>query len=200
MPGPLQSQAHRDVAGLSHVVVCGGSAGEWTATEPAGWRSQLETFAESVHGMGVRWITVTPYDGEFAPPERQRVIENIVDVCGGQQRGDRVSFIAKDGLVVVVDVCADGREKFVRGVNDLKTSHINELDLAQALLPPGFAEPDLVLVFGSPTQVPPSLMWDLGYSELVFLDVSWRKCNAEHVQMAIDDFQRRDRRFGGVDS
>jgi undecaprenyl diphosphate synthase len=43
-------------------------------------------------------------------------------------------------------------------------------------------------------------MWELTYSELVFLDVSWRKCNVEHVQMAINDFQRRDRRFGGVDS
>ena len=38
------------------------------------------------------------------------------------------------------------------------------------------------------------------YSELVFLNVPWLKCDVEHIQMAIGDFQRRDRRFGGVDS
>jgi undecaprenyl diphosphate synthase len=43
-------------------------------------------------------------------------------------------------------------------------------------------------------------VWELAYSELVFLDVAWTDVNAEHVEMAIDDFLRRDRRFGGIDS
>jgi undecaprenyl diphosphate synthase len=108
----------------------------------------------------------------------------------------------------VVDLCADGRERFTNALNLIKKEsttnrqekEISEDILRAAMLPPGFADPDLILVFGSPTQIPPSLMWELSYSELVFLDVSWRKCNVEHVQMAINDFQRRDRRFGGVDS
>jgi len=109
---------------------------------------------------------------------------------------------------VVVDLCADGRERFTKALNQIKgesatarqEKEISEENLRAAMLPPGFVDPDLILIFGSPTQIPPSLMWELSYSELVFLDVSWRKCNVDHVQMAINDFQRRDRRFGGVDS
>jgi len=131
-----------------------------------------------------------------------------LDACGGQRNGNRISFIAKDGLVVVVDLCADGRERFTNALNQIKgesatarqEKEISEENLRAAMLPPGFVDPDLILIFGSPTQIPPSLMWELSYSELVFLDVSWRKCNVDHVQMAINDFQRRDRRFGGVDS
>jgi undecaprenyl diphosphate synthase len=109
--------------------------------------------------------------------------------------------IGDHGLIVVVDTCADGRERFVNAVAQLSSSQeIDEDKLAATLLAPASGEPDLVLVLGSPTQVPESLMWELAYSELVFLNVPWLKCDVEHIQMAIDDFQRRDRRFGGVDS
>jgi undecaprenyl diphosphate synthase len=43
-------------------------------------------------------------------------------------------------------------------------------------------------------------VWELAYAELVFLDVPWSGLDAEHVEMAINDYTRRDRRFGGVDS
>ena len=56
------------------------------------------------------------------------------------------------------------------------------------------------MLFRSPTQLPPSLVWELAYSELVFLNVPWSQFDAEHVEMAVDDFERRERRFGGVDS
>jgi undecaprenyl diphosphate synthase len=48
--------------------------------------------------------------------------------------------------------------------------------------------------------MPASLVWELAYAELVFFDADWRALDAEHLEMAIDDFTRRDRRFGGVDS
>jgi len=75
-----------------------------------------------------------------------------------------------------------------------------EQRLAAALCAPAPDEPDLVVVLGEATRLPASLTWELGYSELVFLDVPWLACNAEHLGLAIDDFRRRSRRFGGVDS
>jgi undecaprenyl diphosphate synthase len=38
------------------------------------------------------------------------------------------------------------------------------------------------------------------WAELVFLDVPWTELDGEHLEMAINDYTRRDRRFGGVDS
>ena len=192
--------------GLSHVLVCGGTLQEWRQASVGEWKLQLDTFVDSVHESGARWLTVCPYAGPSGAEDE--VAATVLEACGGQRNGNRISFIAKDGLVVVVDLCADGRERFTNALNLIKKEsttnrqekEISEDILRAAMLPPGFADPDLILVFGSPTQIPPSLMWELSYSELVFLDVSWRKCNVEHVQMAINDFQRRDRRFGGVDS
>jgi undecaprenyl diphosphate synthase len=203
------STAHGQVAnegGLSHVLVCGGTLQEWKQASVGEWKLQLDTFVDSVHESGARWLTVCPYAGPSGVEDE--VAATVLEACGGQRNGNRISFIAKDGLVVVVDLCADGRERFTNALNLIKKEsstnrqekEISEDILRAAMLPPGFADPDLILVFGSPTQIPPSLMWELSYSELVFLDVSWRKCNVEHVQMAINDFQRRDRRFGGVDS
>ena len=203
------STAHGQVAnegGLSHVLVCGGTLQEWRQASVGEWKLQLYTFVDSVHESGARWLTVCPYAGPGGVEDEIAAI--VLDACGGQRNGNRISFIAKDGLVVVVDLCADGRERFTNALNRIKgesstnrqDKDISEEILRAAMLPPGFVDPDLILVFGSPTQIPPSLMWELTYSELVFLDVSWRKCNVEHVQMAISDFQRRDRRFGGVDS
>jgi undecaprenyl diphosphate synthase len=179
---------------------------EWRQASVSEWKLQLDTFVDSVHESGARWLTVCPYAGPSAVEDE--IAATVLDACGGQRNGNRISFIAKDGLVVVVDLCADGRERFTNALNRIKgessanrqDKDISEEILRAAMLPPGFVDPDLILVFGSPTQIPPSLMWELTYSELVFLDVSWRKCNVEHVQMAINDFQRRDRRFGGVDS
>jgi undecaprenyl diphosphate synthase len=192
--------------GLSHVLVCGGTLQEWRQASVGEWKLQLDTFVDSVHESGARWLTVCPYAGPSGFEDEIATI--VLDACGGQRNGNRISFIAKDGLVVVVDLCADGRERFTNALNQIKgesatarqEKEISEENLRAAMLPPGFVDPDLILIFGSPTQIPPSLMWELSYSELVFLDVSWRKCNVDHVQMAINDFQRRDRRFGGVDS
>ncbi|MEY3802825.1 MAG: hypothetical protein RLZZ51_1107, partial [Actinomycetota bacterium] len=120
---------------------------------------------------------------------------------GGHRSGDRVSVIAEEGLLVVVDSCADGQQRLVNAIAQLSTNQvIDEAKLAATLMSPASGEPDLVLVLGSPTKIPESLVWELAYSELVFLDVPWLRCDVEHIQMAIGDFQRRDRRFGGVDS
>ena len=203
------STAHGQAAsegGLAHVLVCGGTLQEWSQASVGEWKLQLDTFVDSVHDSGARWLSVCPYGG--ASGAEDEIALTVLNACGGQRNGNRISFIAKDGLVVIVDLCADGRERFTTALNEInrkngderKDRDVSEAMLRAAMLPPGFVDPDLILVFGSPTQIPPSLMWELSYSELVFLDVSWRKCNVEHVQMAINDFQRRDRRFGGVDS
>ena len=185
---------------LAHVLVCAGTIAEWLETTPNEWKLQIDALVKSVGGVGVRWLSIYPYSGHANATERSVICNSIISVFGGQRSGDRVSVIGEQGLMVVVDTCADGQERFVNAVAQLGSQEIDEDKLAATLLAPASGEPDLVLILGSPTQVPESLMWELAYSELVFLNVPWLRCDVEHIQMAIDDFQRRDRRFGGVDS
>lgn len=189
------------MSNLKHVLVCGGTTEEWKTTNLPAWKSQLETLTNAVRGTGVRWLTVCPFSGVLSVIERDLIFRNVMAASGGDLHHDRISYIAGEGLMVTVDPCADGRQRLVAAVGRLQ--HAQEFDeamLATSVLSPSHDDPDLVVVLGRPNQLPTSLVWELAYSELVFLDIPWTKCNVEHLQMAIDDFQRRDRRFGGIDS
>ena len=76
---------------------------------------------------------------------------------------------------------------------------INEATVAEALYAPADCEPDLIVVLGPSTQLPPSLVWELAYGELVFVPTTWDELASGHLVDAIADFARRDRRFGGID-
>ena len=53
--------------------------------------------------------------------------------------------------------------------------------MAAALYEPADSEPDLVVVLGPSTQLPPSLVWELAYAELVFIPVGWRELCGRHL-------------------
>jgi hypothetical protein len=206
----VRSKSNQDQ--LSHVLVCGGTTSEWSSLSMPDWERQLNVLVRSLEGSGARWLTLCPARGRFSSSDAERVLALVCGVTGGSvlpHRGvtehgtvsSRASFIGEGGLICIVDVCTDGRQRFVDSVNSVPVGvAIEEGVVESALFAPALADPDLVLIFGPPTQLPESLMWELAYSELVFLDTSWTQCNAEHVHMAIDDFQRRERRFGGIDS
>jgi undecaprenyl diphosphate synthase len=108
--------------------------------------------------------------------------------------------LGDEGVTVIIDVCADGRQRIADAVNKVKSDDVTEQRLAATLSAPAPGEPDLVIVLGSATEIPVSLVWEIAYAELVYLDAPWQALDAEHLEMAIDDFARRDRRFGGIDS
>ncbi len=165
-----------------------------------GWSRLVDVLTSALQSSGARWLTLCPYADGSDNGDRSDVLERIALAVGGTKSGNRVSFIGRGGIVGIVDVRADGRERFVDAVNAIPSNSLDEGMIAASLYAPATDDPDLILVFGNPTRVPLALVWELAYGELVFLDTPWAVCDVEHVHMAVDDFQRRDRRFGGVDS
>jgi len=102
--------------------------------------------------------------------------------------------------VVIVDPCGDGRQRFSDAMERLDPGdEVNEATVAGVLYDPADCEPDLVVVLGPPTQLPPSLVWELAYAELVFLPVAWSELGTDDLLHSINDFSNRRRRFGGLD-
>ncbi len=188
------------MAELDHVLICGGTTQEWRASGSKNWHTQLASLVKSVQGQGLRWLTVCPYSGSITPLERVALYADLIAASGGDLHHDKVSYFASEGLMVIIDPCADGRERLVAAVGRIAHDVFDEEMLAAAVLAPAQSDPDLVVVLGKPDRLPQSLVWELAYSELVFLDIKWKSFNVEHLQMAIDDFERRDRRYGGIDS
>ena len=60
--------------------------------------------------------------------------------------------------------------------------------------------PDLLIRTSGERRLSNYLLWQLAYSELYFTDVAWPDFTKEELEKAIQDYNKRDRRFGGVGS
>lgn len=58
--------------------------------------------------------------------------------------------------------------------------------------------PDLVIRPSGEQRLSNFLLWESAYSEFVFQDVLWPDYGAEHLEAAIDEFYKRERRYGGA--
>ena len=197
---------------MSHVLLCAGSLDEWAATSVDDWRARLDLVAKAASAGGAEWATIIPARahssselgvGVSGTNEQvsQAIGQRLVSSCGGVWYAKRVVVLCAGGVTVIVDPQPDGQQRIADAATQIATvSAINEDQLAAAICAPAPNEPDLVIVLGPATVMPTSLVWELAYAEIVFFDAPWQALDAEHVEMAIDDFTRRDRRFGGVDS
>jgi hypothetical protein len=170
---------------LCHVMVVGGSVAEWGALPDDAWQSRIQVLGSLADAAGARWLTLRPFergdDADGARPVHHDVIE-------------------LGGCSVIVDPTPDGRERLVVALRKLAESdQLTEPAVAAALLAPATTEPDLVLVLSSPDRLPSSLVWELAYAELVYIDVAWADLRVEHLSDAIEAYRHRHRRFGGLD-
>ncbi|MFZ9421805.1 MAG: undecaprenyl diphosphate synthase family protein [Ilumatobacteraceae bacterium] len=187
-------------ASLSHLLLCAGSVGEWKATPAALWQERIALIARAAQAGGAEWATIVPTQ-PGTTLEVEAVRDLLRDSCGGVHYAHRMVILAEGGVTVIVDPIADGQLRIVEAAARIAPSgEVTEDRLSAAVTAPAPSEPDLVIVLGDATTMPTSLVWELAYAELVFLDVPWVELDAEHLEMAINDFTRRDRRFGGIDS
>jgi undecaprenyl diphosphate synthase len=77
---------------------------------------------------------------------------------------------------------------------------VSEKAIRARLYAPDMPDPELVVRTSGETRISNFLLWELAYSELVFTDVLWPDFRREHLFEAIREYQRRDRRFGGVEA
>jgi undecaprenyl diphosphate synthase len=57
---------------------------------------------------------------------------------------------------------------------------------------------DLLIRTGGEQRLSDFLLWESAYAELYFTDVLWPDFDRSHLATAVAEFQRRDRRFGGL--
>lgn len=167
---------------LRHVLVVGGTLHDWSELAEDAWSDRVTSLGRLCAAIGVPWLTLRAYEPGPSPvalsPWRRSV----------------------DGCDVIVDPCGDGRRRFTDAMQRLEPDDaVNEATVAAVLYEPADCEPDLVVVLGPPTQLPPSLVWELAYAELVFLPVTWGELDVDDLSDAINDFSNRRRRFGGLD-
>ena len=112
-----------------------------------------------------------------------------------------------DGLTLTLAMDYGGRWDITRAARALarevasgrlSADDLDETHLAEQLCTGDLPEPDLFIRTGGETRISNFLLWQLAYTELLFLDVYWPDFTAKHLTEALGDFANRHRRFGGT--
>lgn len=94
-----------------------------------------------------------------------------------------------------------GRNEIIYAANKLldKNIEITEQSLSEVLYTAHCTDPDLIIRTGGDFRISNFLLWQAAYSELYFTDVLWPDFGKEELDLAIENFYSRKRRFGGLD-
>lgn len=99
------------------------------------------------------------------------------------------------------------RDEMVRGVRKLaqdavdgklKPEEIDEAVFERYLDTAGIPDPDLMIRTSGELRLSNYLLWQMAYTEFYFTDVAWPDFNKEELVKAIEKYNQRDRRYGGV--
>ena len=99
------------------------------------------------------------------------------------------------------------RDEIVRGMRRmaedaaqgrLRPEEIEEKTIGNYLDTAGIPDPDLLIRTSGEQRLSNFLLWQLAYTEFYFTDVPWPDFNKAELLRAIDTYNHRDRRYGGV--
>ncbi len=98
------------------------------------------------------------------------------------------------------DEMARAVRKLARDVKagDLLPEDVDEQKISSYLDTDGIPDPDLMIRTSGEQRLSNYLLWQLAYAEFYFTDVLWPDFDKKELQKAVEFYQSRDRRFGGV--
>jgi undecaprenyl diphosphate synthase len=111
------------------------------------------------------------------------------------------------GLTLVIAFNYGGRQEIARAMRKIAEEVAAGRLAPQAVTPevlgrfldaPDIPDPDLLIRTSGEQRLSNFLLWQTAYSELVFLPVYWPDFDRATLEKAIEEFRRRERRFGGL--
>ena len=78
----------------------------------------------------------------------------------------------------------------------LKPEEVTQQTVTDHLDTAGIPDPELMIRTSGEYRISNFLLWQLAYSELFFTPVLWPDFRTEHLYAAVEDYQKRERRFG----
>ena len=110
------------------------------------------------------------------------------------------------GLTLNIAFNYGGRDEIVRAVkeisqkvkeNEIAIEEIDEELVSKYLYTAGEPEPDLLIRPGGELRISNFLLWQLAYTEFLFIDKYWPDFTEDDLLDAIETFEKRNRKFGG---
>jgi undecaprenyl diphosphate synthase len=155
-------------------------------------RQYLRSEIAELRENGVRLRIIgdrTRFDAEIqrdlANAERDTAENTKLNLIVALSYGARAEIVA--AARALAEAVRDGR---------LDAAQIDEAAVAASLATQGIPDPDLIIRTSGEQRLSNFLLWQAAYAELVFLDVLWPDFGPEHFITALNEYARRERRFG----
>lgn len=135
--------------------------------------------------------------------ERKRLAPDIVKLINESEK--RTETNTALNLVVALsygarqEITAAARQlaqKVLAG--ELMLDDIDERLMSQNLATAGIPDLDLVIRTSGEKRVSNFLLWQLAYAELIFIDTLWPDFSSRDLEEAVNEFHRRERRYGAT--
>ena len=140
-----------------------------------------------------------------------------IRVIGDKSRLDRdlqisIANLEKEtetntGISFQIAINYGSRDEIVRAVRsaaervrsgELDPSDITEELISDSLDTYGIPDPDLLIRTGGEQRISNFLLWQTAYAELYFSEVAWPDFSKAELEKAVDAFNHRERRYGGL--
>ncbi len=184
--------------GIGYLTLYGFSSENWNRPPPEVddlmglLRFYLRSEIAELHRQGVRLRSIG---------DRGRLAADIVRLI--EEAEERTRANAKLNLTIALSY--GGRNEILRAVGmiasdvaagRLGADAIDEAALERCLFTFGLPDPDLVIRTSGEQRISNFLLWQSAYSELVFDDCLWPDFGRENLRRAVEEFRRRERRYG----
>lgn len=129
--------------------------------------------------------------------------DDIVELIKESEEGSENAT----GLKLNIALNYGGRDELVHAIKkivdkttdgEIKIDDITECMVSDNLYTAGMPDPDIIIRPSGEYRLSNYLIWQAAYSEYWFSDVLWPDFKPKHLEAAIDDYNKRHRRFGGV--
>lgn len=155
-------------------------------------RFYLRREIADLHNDGIRFQVIG---------DRSQLSADIVTLI---ENGERLTA-GNTRMVLTIALSYGGRHELTGAVRRiaedvragrLDPSGIDEAVVASRLDTASMPDPDLLIRTSGEQRISNFLLWQIAYTEFVFLDVLWPDFGRADLEGALDEFARRDRRFG----
>ena len=114
---------------------------------------------------------------------------------------------ANTGLNLTIAINYGSRDEMIRAMKHMMQDHADGKLNLEDVTPECFSgyldtkdlpDPDLMIRTSGEQRLSNYLLWQLAYSEFYFTDVPWPDFNKKELERAVEAYNKRDRRFGGL--
>jgi undecaprenyl diphosphate synthase len=131
--------------------------------------------------------------------ETWRLPEHIQNII----RNAEEKTSSNKGMILTTALSYSGRNEILRAIKKLLNTGVKPEELTEDLFnayldTAGLLPPDLIIRTSGEMRISNFLLWQAAYAEFYFTDTLWPDFTKDEFLLAIQDFQRRERRFGAI--